>query len=296
MIRVGWFGKVPSSKEYVSEEINGRLPLWLRSWVEDGHDLFVSRFPERRGKIFRNLRFIILDQQNEECLVGILSESTDSIGRMFPVTYFVEFPLSMFSELSYMPLLAGPMWRLLENTEPGAMDVVREQVEDWRLQGQLDILPANRKYLDELIDRLSVEEFLRLSGVHNSAAARGLFGLKEIQKNGNKLPPLCIKGILPGEKTLFFLCLWYFIIKKVFLSSYVPHCFVSSTEAGSAEFALFFRWPLKLDFLHLQGINTESDYTIDLTGRSAPSILARHSGTTFMEDLGLSLRDFLKKV
>ena len=128
MIEVGWFGKIPSSKEYVSEQISGKLPLWLRNWVESGHEEFLSLFPERRGNIFKNLRFIILDQQNNTCLVGILTRSTDSIGRQFPATFFAQVPINIFSDLTYLPVITGPIWRLLENTPPEEMEKGYEAV------------------------------------------------------------------------------------------------------------------------------------------------------------------------
>ena len=265
MIEVGWFGKIPSSKEYVSEQISGKLPLWLRNWVESGHEEFLSLFPERRGNIFKNLRFIILDQQNNTCLVGILTRSTDSIGRQFPATFFAQVPINIFSDLTYLPVITGPIWRLLENTPPEEMEVVREQIEDWQEQGQLGILPRNKTYIDNLVESLTVGDFARFCGISCFENFNSLLNLKFSGKNRNDVPPLCIRGKLPGEKTLFFLCLWYLIIKKVFVSGYLPHCFLSGSEADATEFTLFFRWPLKRDFLLLQGIDIENGYNIDLT-------------------------------
>ncbi len=267
MIQVGWFGKTPDCKEYVGKGLNGKLPLWLRNWVESGHDLFVSRLPERRGKIFKKLKFIVIDHKGDDCLVGVMAESTDSIGRMFPMTAFVQVPLSVFSEPAYLPVLAGPIWRLLENTDMEKFDIVKEQIEDWHQNDQLKILPRNRAYIDGLIGSLSLSEFLRLSGVANPGNVQKLLGLKSV-KTGKEMVPWCVKGPLPAEKTLFFLCLWYLITKNVSQSLYFPHCFMSGSEGGFTEFALFFRWPIKLDFLLLQGLDAVSEYNIDLSGIS----------------------------
>ncbi len=294
MVQVGWFGKVPSYKEYASEQVDGKLPLWLRNWVENGHDLFVSKLPGSKGEISRNLRFILIDHQSDSCLVGVLSGSEDSIGRRFPVTHFAVLPLSMFSELTFLPVLVGPVWRLLENTGTGELEVVREQIEDWQKQGQLEVLPSSRRHIEELTDKLTIREFLNLSGVFSYENFEKLRNLGSGKGKGGKVPPVCIKGLLPGEKTLFFLCLWYLITKNVFCSSYLPHCFLAGSGAtGIMEFNLFFRWPLKSDFLYLLGVNSDTEYTVDLTRNGGYSD-GPGNGLITGTNLDVSVRKFLE--
>ncbi len=292
MIQVGWFGKIPKYKEFVSGKMSGKLPLWLRNWVEDGHDLFVSKLPERKGDISANLRFILLDQQNDGCLAGVMTGSEDSIGRRFPITYFALFPLSMFSDLTYLPMAVAPIWRLLENTEIAELEVVKEQIEDWQKQGKLEILPANRRHIEELIDNLTMEEFLNLCGVYPYENFEKLRVLRSFEKRGEGLPPVCIKGRLPAEKTLFFLCLWYLIIKKLFRSTIMPHCFVSGFGDTGTEFTFFFRWPLKLDFLNLLGIETQTEYTLDLT-KNARFSFGQGAGRVSGRNLNITFKNFL---
>ncbi len=104
--RIGFFGKVPSHGDFISDglerELIGTFDGWMRSGMHAGADMFTSRWPE----IFSSsppIRFIIERGIWGNCAyVGVLAPSADRVGRKYPLAIiaqlngFREHPRSLY--------------------------------------------------------------------------------------------------------------------------------------------------------------------------------------------------------
>lgn len=104
--RIGFFGKVPSHGDFISDglerELIGTFDGWMRSGMHAGADMFTGRWPE----IFSSsppIRFIIERGIWGNCAyVGVLVPSADRVGRKYPLAIiaqlngFREHPRSLY--------------------------------------------------------------------------------------------------------------------------------------------------------------------------------------------------------
>ncbi len=265
MIISGWFGKYAGEKEFISKGVKGNLSLWLRNWIEQGHDFFVAEFPETKGELRRCLKFFLIDSKSKFGVIGIMRKSADSEGRWFPATAFVGFPVPDKLPAAYLPVVMGEGWRELQGSGPDtALETAKRAVQGF-IKDPNGTITAVEDDLKNVMGNTTFDLFCKLCGLQNSQAFSTIFDLNRNKKKKGEVAPVSVKARLPAKKPLSFVCLWYLLLKYCCSITSYPHCFVSEADDADSEFTIFFRWPLKTDFLSLQGVYVVNELEHDLT-------------------------------
>jgi len=293
MVNYGWFGKYAGQKEYISQGINGSLPTWLKNWVEQGHDLFVSHDPGNKGRIKKNLRFFLLDQKAQICLVGILENSTDSEGRFFPAVPFITFPTTLQEYFIFFPVLLEPLWNFLRGATPDSTKFTESSFLNDFMAHQEKNISETKKDLDDLLANLTLFHFCSECGMSDVTSLSRALGNLQQEKKQSSLSPWSLKNRLPEDNPLFFACIWLIILDNIFSLSYFPHSFIMEPGTSRPESFLFFRWPLKKDFLALQGIETNDKLTIDILDPRENKTRIHRRFSTLTERADSTLKEIL---
>lgn len=129
--RIGFFGKVPSHGDFISDglerELIGTFDGWMRSGMHACADLFTGRWP----KIFSSsppIRFIVEHGIWGNCAyVGVLVPSADRVGRKYPLAIiaqlngFREHPRSLYLDDTWFMAAEA----LAETSMTGDFDISR---------------------------------------------------------------------------------------------------------------------------------------------------------------------------
>ncbi len=81
-IEVSAYGKHPAFDDYFSVNMNTPLANALSAWVESG---MKSGGTADKNKVIRSFRFWVLGIKKEELILGIVRDSSDRLGRIYPL-------------------------------------------------------------------------------------------------------------------------------------------------------------------------------------------------------------------
>jgi type VI secretion system protein ImpM len=92
---IGLLGKTPRHAEFVRHNASSPLARYLLRWLEEG----TGRLHGARSALPSSAASFVFTAPGESTvLVGVLTPSTDSLGRAFPLTVFQELPASTVAE------------------------------------------------------------------------------------------------------------------------------------------------------------------------------------------------------
>ena len=87
----GCCGKLPLHADFIKHNLKVRESVALDDWIQDGVTLLNRRYEEKWKKVFQlspNFRFVFCGDENDKTITGVISPSTDKIGRSYPFVVF----------------------------------------------------------------------------------------------------------------------------------------------------------------------------------------------------------------
>jgi type VI secretion system protein ImpM len=144
--RVGYFGKMPKSGDFVSRNIDAEVKEGFDRWLQDSMSESRSQMKEAWLSAFLTApvwRFLLLDQFGDgRTVLGVMIPSVDKVGRYFPLAVLVE--LTEIT-LSQETMIACDM--ILHEFEDLLLGVLSEELDQDFFDYQIGL--AARKYLDK---------------------------------------------------------------------------------------------------------------------------------------------------
>lgn len=86
------YGKLPLYAEYRRLEVSPGTPTAFSRWLDEGRLAWVKAFPDHKHGTTRATRMVVRLPDSKELVVAALWDSRDSLGRVFPITFFVVCP------------------------------------------------------------------------------------------------------------------------------------------------------------------------------------------------------------
>lgn len=87
----GCCGKLPVHADFIKHNLKVREGVALDDWIQDGVTLLNRRYEEKWKKVFQlspNFRFVFCGDETDKTISGVISPSTDKIGRCYPFVVF----------------------------------------------------------------------------------------------------------------------------------------------------------------------------------------------------------------
>lgn len=88
---VGCCGKMPLHADFIKHNIKIREAVTLDEWVQDGVTLLNRRYEEKWKRVFElspNYRFAFIGDEENKTITGVITPSSDKIGRSYPFVMF----------------------------------------------------------------------------------------------------------------------------------------------------------------------------------------------------------------
>jgi type VI secretion system protein ImpM len=130
-MKTGVYGKLPSHGDFVSRDLYQAFVKEWDDWLQSGLDASRKTLKEHWNDVFLTSpiwRFVLAPGViGDACWLGCISPSSDSVGRIFPVTFAREYPAATNPFL--LAMRSEPWMRAVEKEILNAFDAAARPVE-----------------------------------------------------------------------------------------------------------------------------------------------------------------------
>ncbi len=236
------YGKHPAAKDYF--RVGQEFPLVnsFSGWIENGYQVLVSR--TRPFKARHSWRFWTREARRENVVCGVVRDSSDSLGRPYPLLVMGSGPLKDWvSQWDLVPLACESAWSQMEALSEKAFSDLRELEE-----GVQNIVPPSVQWLELARER---EGFRELGSQEIEVLETGTAGLSERMDCF-----ISLDQATPGDRLQ--LTGLYHSFVRARMEAVPSVIFIGGTEEKAL--VAFFRRPLApSDFIRLWSITSEED-------------------------------------
>ncbi len=164
---VGCCGKMPLHADFIKHNLKVREAVSLDEWVQDGVTLLNRRYEEKWKKVFQlcpKFRFVFAGDENDKTITGVISPSTDKIGRSYPFVVFrATDDATVKNNQALAPIAFASTYRcidevLMQPWQDGQLDALLSSIDEAATQ-QLDIHSMDwTDLLSTMLDGTSMED------------------------------------------------------------------------------------------------------------------------------------------
>ena len=99
--KVGFLGKIPARGDFIRQHIGERVSTELEQWLQK---IAQNLFQAKAELPSQHVRFVYTANGSDTAAIGVLTKSSDQVGRTFPLAIFTTLPLpEAMSRLPSLP-------------------------------------------------------------------------------------------------------------------------------------------------------------------------------------------------